>query len=239
MKRVAVIVAMAVVWGGSAVAQQAAAPVQLGLDLGFVNTAGNTDVTTFNFGQRFSWSRGLWGFAQAIKAIYGETDGQPTAEAYDASLRADYRLTPRLSVFALGTYQRNPFAGIASRWGQGGGIAWHAVRAARDSLTVESSVAANQERSITAASNTFASLRGALAYKHVFGTSAFVTQALEWITDLASTDDQRLNSETALTAPLSRQVALKAAYVIRYDRQPEPGFETTDRIFTTGVQIVF
>lgn len=239
MKRIVLVMTTAV-WGATAAAQQpAAAPVQLALDLGFVNAAGNTEVTTFNFGQRFTWSRGVWAFAQAIKAIYGETEGEPTAEAYDASLRADYRLSPRLSVFALGTYQRDPFAGIASRWGQGGGLAFQALRAARDSLTVEGSLAANQERTIAALSNTFVSFRGALAYKHVFGTTAFLTQALEWITDLEATDDQRLNSETALTAPLSRQVALKAAYVIRYDRRPEPGFETTDRIFTTGVQIVF
>ena len=129
----------------------------------------------------------------------------------------------------------NPFAGIASRWGQGGGLAFHAVRAARDSLTVEGSAAANQERSVTALSNTFASLRGALAYKHVFSANAFLTQALEWITDLENTDDQRLNSETTLTAPLSRRVALKAAYVIRYDRRPEPGFETTDRYGANGM----
>ena len=135
MKHVALAVTMAAGWVGLARAQQPAPPVRLALDLGFVNTAGNTDVTTFNVGQQFTWSRGVWVFAQAIKAIYGETDGQPTAEAYDASLRADYVLSPRVSVFALGTYQRNPFAGIASRWGQGGGLAFHAVRAARDSLT--------------------------------------------------------------------------------------------------------
>ena len=48
-----------------------------------------------------------------------------------------------------------------------------------------------------------------------------------------------MNSETAITAPISRQIALKAAYVVRFDNQPEPGFLDTDRIFTTGVQIVF
>jgi hypothetical protein len=27
--------------------------------------------------------------------------------------------------------------------------------------------------------------------------------------------------------------------LIRFDNLPEPGFEKTDRIFTTGIQIVF
>jgi putative salt-induced outer membrane protein YdiY len=214
-------------------------PVQLALDLGFVNTAGNTDVTTFNLGQKLTWTTGQWVFGQTAKAIYGETDGAATAESYDASVRADYVLTASVSVFALGTYQRNPFSGIASRYGEGGGLAFRALRAARDTLGFEASLAANQERSTAAVENSFASGRGALGYKHVFGTAAFFTQALEWITDLQNTDDQRINSESAFTAPLSKQIAFKVAYVVKYDRQPEPGFETTDRILTTGVQIVF
>ena len=41
----------------------------------------------------------------------------------------------------------------------------------------------------------------------------------------------------ALVVPLSKRVALKAAYRVRWDNQPEPGFEDTDRTFTTGIQI--
>jgi putative salt-induced outer membrane protein YdiY len=233
-------VLLAVVCSSSvARAQAAAKPVQLALDFGLVNAAGNTNVTTFNLGQKLSYTAGAWVFAQTAKAIYGETEGAATAESYDASIRADRVLSPSLSLFGLGTYQRNPFAGIASRWGEGGGLAFRAVRAPRDSLTLEGSLAANQERSVAGVENGFTSARGALAFKHLFGTAAFFTQGLEWITDLGNSDDQRLNSETAFTAPLSRQVALKAAYVIKYDKLPEPGFETTDRILTTGVQIVF
>jgi putative salt-induced outer membrane protein YdiY len=220
-------------------AQEAAKPVQLELDVGFVNTAGNTDVTTFNLGQKLSFKMGAWVFAQTAKSIYGETDGRPSAEAYDASLRADRALSTALSIFALGTYQREPFAGLATRWGEGGGLAFRAIRAPRDSLTIEGSVAANQERSVAGVEEQFASGRGALAFKHLLGTAAFLSQHLEWIANLQDGEDQRVNSETAITAPISKQIALKAAYVVRYDKQPEPGFETTDRIFTTGVQIVF
>jgi len=222
-----------------ALAQAPAKPVQLALDLGFVNTAGNTEVTTFNLGQKLTWTTGAWVFAQSAKAIYGETSGTATAESYDASLRADRLITPTLSAFGLATYQRNPFAGVASRWGEGGGLAFRAIRAPRDSLSVEGSLATNQESSTAGVDKTFGSARGALAFKHLFGTAAFFTQTLEWVTDLQDTQDQRVNSESAVTAPLSRQVAFKAAYQIRYDKQPEPGFKTTDRVLTTGVQIVF
>ena len=233
------LVLAALMCGTAAQAQEAAKPVQLELDFGFVNTAGNTDVTTLNLGQKLSWKTGAWVFAQAAKAIYGETDGSASAEAYDASLRGDRLLSARLSLFVLGTYQREPFAGLATRWSEGGGLAFRAVRTTRDSLTLEGSLAANQENSMAGVENQFTSARAAFAFKHLFGSAAFFSQRLEWITDIENSDDQRVNSETAITAPISKQIALKAAYVIRYDKEPEPGFETTDRIFTTGVQIVF
>lgn len=222
----------------AAVMLQGPPPVQFTLDLGFVNTSGNSNVTTFNLGQRVAVTRGAWVFAQSAKVLYGETDGSATAESYDAGLRADYVIKERVSAFGLLTFNRNPFAGIAARYAEGVGLSWRAVRAAHDSLNVEGSISANQERSLAAVERSFGATRAAFAYKHLLGAATF-SQALEWLMNLQDSDDQRLNSETAVTAPLSRRIALKAAYVIRYDHQPEPGFKDTDRMFTTGVQIVF
>lgn len=234
-------IALTLLGGASAApsAAQAPRPVQLTLDLGFVNASGNSDVTTLNVGQKLGWTRGAWVFTQTAKVIYGETDGAATAETYEAGLRGAYTIKGRLSAFGLLTYARDPFAGIASRYAQGVGLSLRAVRSTRDSLTVEGSVSANQERSTADVDKAFAATRAAVAYKRLLGAAAFFTQTLEWLANLQDADDQRLNSETALTAPLSRQVALKAAYVVRYDHQPEPGFQDTDRILTTGVQIVF
>lgn len=214
-------------------------PVQLTLDLGFVSSSGNSDVTTFNLGERLAYTTGPWVFVQTAKALYGETDGNATAESYDAGLRGDYVFKERVSAFGLLTYHRNTFAGIAGRYSEGVGLAWRAIRAARDSLRMEAAVSMNQERNIADVETNFAATRAALGYKHMFGAAAFFTQLLEALLNMEDTEDLRVNSETALTAPLSRQIALKVSYVVRYDRQPEPGFEDTDRIFTTGVQIVF
>lgn len=239
MRRLAIILLALVVAGTARSTAQAPKPTQLALDLGFVNTSGNSEVTTFNLGQKLTRTAGLWLFAQTAKVIYGETDGSATAESYEAGLRADYIIKERVSAFTLLTYQRNPFAGVAARYAEGVGLSLRAVRAPRDTLSVEGSVSANQERSTADLEKTFAATRAALAYKHLFGTAAFFTQALEWLANLNDSDDQRINSETAFTAPISRQISLKAAYIVRFDNQPEPGFEDTDRIFTTGVQIVF
>jgi putative salt-induced outer membrane protein YdiY len=119
------------------------------------------------------------------------------------------------------------------------GLGWRTIQAPRDTLRLDAAITSNQETNLALVQSTFAASRASLAYKHVFGASTAFTQAVEWVTNLEDTDDQRLFSETALTAPISKQIALKATYVIRFDNQPEPGFKDTDRVFTTGLQIVF
>jgi len=214
-------------------------PVQLTLDLGFVNSSGNSDVTTFNLGQKLSFTTANWVFTQTAKALYGETDGTPDAESYEAALRADRVIKERVSIFGLLTYYRDPFAGLSSRFSEGLGLAWRALRATRDTLRVETSLSMYQERNTADVEKSFGGIRGALSYKHLLGEKAFFTQLLEGAFNLKDSEDLRVNSETALTAPISQQIALKASYVVRYDRQPELDFEDTDRIFTTAVQIVF
>ena len=66
--------------------------------------------------------------------------------------------------------------------------------------------------------------------------SAFGQQVIELLANMEHSDDRRVNSETSLVAPLSKRIALKLVYAIRFGDQPEPGFKKTDRVFTTGIQ---
>ena len=232
-------VAALVALSGRAAPAQTPDPVSVTIDLGFVSTSGNTEVTTFNMGEKLAYTTGKWMFGQSAAAIYGESDGSSTAEQYDAALRAEYSLGPHFLAFAGATWYRNTFAGITSRFVEGVGLGWRTIQASRDTLRLDAAITSNQETNLALVQSTFAASRASLAYKHLFGASTAFTQAVEWVTNLEDTDDQRLFSETALTAPISKQIALKATYVIRFDNQPEPGFKDTDRVFTTGLQIVF
>jgi putative salt-induced outer membrane protein YdiY len=210
---------------------------QLTLDFGFVNAAGNSDVTSLNLGEKLTWRPGRVVLSQTAKALYGETEGTTTTESYEAGARAEYPVSSRIGAFALVVYQRDPFAGVAMRLGGGPGVSIGLLRSARDTLSVETALTMQKERSTADVEQSFGATRTAAIFKHMFTATAFVTQTLEWTANLETMDDQRLNSETALTAPLSRQIALRVAYLIRHDNLPEPGFEKTDRILTTGVQI--
>ena len=235
MRLCVIILAATLVFPAAARAQSS---TQLTLDFGLVDASGNTNVRTFNVGEKLGRGLGGWVLKQTAQILYGETDGKRTSESYDIVARGGYQLTARIGAFVLGEYQRDPFAGLASRWSGGPGLGIGLVQQSRDTLAVESAITEQKERSVAGVDQSFAATRSAANFKHLFARKgAFFTETLEWIANLKTSDDQRINSETALTAPLSRQVALRASYLIRFDNQPEPGFKKTDRILTTGVQI--
>ena len=214
-------------------------PWALQTDFGFVNTSGNTSTTTLNAGEKASYTAGRWTLAQGFGAVYGRTEGTKSAESYTAGLRADYALSPRLALYGLGGWDRNEFAGISRRFEEGAGLSLKAVVQPRTTLTLEAGAAANQQRDLAGASDNFASGRGAVLFKQMLNAAAYVQQGVEALQNFEDGSDTRVNSETALVAPLSSRIAFKAGYVIRFDNQPEPGFKKTDRYLTSGLQVVF
>ncbi|HWA15766.1 MAG TPA: DUF481 domain-containing protein [Gemmatimonadales bacterium] len=214
-------------------------PWKLQTDFGFVNTAGNTSTTTLNAGENFSYTTGPWTFAQLFAVVYGKTEGEKSAENYAANLRGDYAIDDHFGIYALGKWDRDEFAGISRRFEEGGGLAFKPIAQGRTTLSFEAGVSANQQRSTEGVEDTYASGRGAVLFKQVFATRAYFQQTGEILPNLKNSDDYRVNTETALVAPLSKSIAFKASYVIKFDNDPEPGFKKTDRFLTSGLQIVF
>lgn len=233
--------------GGAAVAPHTARaqdakpakPVSVTFDLGFVNAAGNTRVTTLNGAEnlKFRPAESRWQFAEAVSTVYGRSQDSVTAEQFTALGRADYTVLTRLHLFAGGTYLRDRFAGIARRIEEIGGVALRLVDRPRDVLGTEVGAAVTQQRSTAGVEDNFVALRVAANYKHNLNDNAFVQQSLEWLPNVQDFKDTRINSETALIAPITKQIAVRLSYVVRFDNVPEPGFLKTDRVLSSGVQI--
>src|SRR5512135_2186024 len=75
-----------------ATAQTPTDSFRLAFDLGYVNTAGNTAVTTLNFGEHLSYLTGKWTLAHGLIAIEGRSEGVETAAQYRTDLRVDRAL---------------------------------------------------------------------------------------------------------------------------------------------------
>ena len=214
-------------------------PYKLTLDAGLVNASGNTDVTTFNAGDRFEYKGSSAGFAQFLNAIYGRASDSVTTEQIKAGMRVDVKLVSIVHGFVSGTYERNRFAGIARRFEEAAGLALRMIDIPTDLWTVELGSSVNQEHSTAAVSRDYVALRVASLYRHNFTKTANLTEAAEVLPDLEDSRNLLVNSETALVAPLSGHVAFKVSYVVKFDNLPEPGFKKTDRVLSSGLQIAF
>lgn len=232
---------LALGWQGRLSAQDAPKPVTIVTDLGFVNTAGNTEITTLNLGERLTYRNidSTWLFNQFAGAVYGRTSGQQTANQLNAGVRLDRSLGGALYLFAGAKWDKDRFAGIQRRFEEILGLSWRAIESPSDVLVLEGGTAFTQKQAITGVDDNFVSARAAADFRHSLSEKAFFRQLVELLPNLEDGDDVRLNSETALVAPLSSNIAIKMAYGIRFDNQPEIGFKKTDRVFTSGVQIVF
>jgi putative salt-induced outer membrane protein len=222
--------------GAAPAVGQSSDSLRLTGDLGVVNTAGNTDLTTINVGEEVRWWRGPLTLGQTFALVYGRSGGETTSALWRAGVRGDYALSEAVSAYARAGFDRDRFAGIARRFEQGTGIGVALLRRTRDRLETEAGFSLVQQRSTLGTQDDFASTRGAATYQHHFTEDTYFRQMVEATANLEDGSDYRLASESALVAPLSSRLALKVSYVVRYDHRPEPGFRSTDRLLTSGLQ---
>ncbi len=241
ISRYAIAIAAAAVFAAPLGAQQAdtTGPIKFTGTVGLVNTAGNSNVTTVNVGDRIDYKAGAWGLTQLFSVVYGRNEGVTNTSIWSASLRGDRKVGSRLAIYALAGWDRNTFAGIDRRWEEGAGLLAHLLAQPKNTLDGEAGISFIQQLSTLGVHDDFPSARIASTYKHLFTASAYFLQSVELLPDLQTSDNLRFNTETGLVAPISSHIGLKISYVIKYDNLPEPGFEKTDRLLTSGIQITY
>lgn len=212
-------------------------PWEFSGDIGFVNTAGNSEVTSLNIGEKLVHISGSLTVKQQFALVYGRTDGATTTSQWRTGIRGDIAISSSISVFGLAGFDRNRFAGIERRFEEGVGLAFKLVKTERTKMELEAGLSLTQQRSTLDVTDNFSAARSAALLQYNFKPTAYLLQTVEVLPNLEETEDLRVNTETALVAPLSRRLAIKISYVIRYDKLPEPGFEKTDRLLTSGLQV--
>jgi putative salt-induced outer membrane protein YdiY len=160
-------------------------------------------------------------------------------------LRADYDLAGHFALYGLTAFDRNPYAGIRSRFAEGAGGVWKVIATDVNQLNAEAGYQHTQQKNLVGPDHNFPALRLASSWKHSISKAASFFQGVEYIPDLQDTKDYRVNSETDIIAPLSAHTAMKFAYVIRFTNEPPLNasgtavLRKTDRILSAGIQLAY
>jgi putative salt-induced outer membrane protein len=208
-------------------------------DLGYVSATGNTNLTTLSLGEKVVHSDGRWMLTQLGAYVYGESESKQSANQLRLAARADYSLVHALGVFGGVAFERNAFAGFNSRIDEIIGLRLRAIAERADSLDLDAGADFTQESDVNNTSQNYTSARFAGAYKHVFSKAAYFQQLAEYVPNIQQFGAYRLNTESAIIAPVSSHVGVKLNYAVRYDSRPLATFGTTDRVLTMGVQITY
>ncbi len=209
-------------------------------DIGYVATSGNSSVETLNVGDKFSAKVDDVTLSQTFVLVYGESKGKSVTSLYRGSLRLDKGLkTALITSYTLLNFERNTFAGLASRWSGVAGLSANLKREGKNRLVLEGGLSLTRQRGTATSGRDvdFLGGRAAGTFTHQFSPKASISQVLEILPNFRESDDLRINTESTLVAPLTARIAVKISYVIRYDGLPESTFETTDRLFTSGIQV--
>lgn len=234
--RVGISLAVALAMAAPVSGQDKPKPREFTADVGYVSTTGNTEISALNVGEMLVLRAGRWEHRQGFGSVYASQDGRQTSNLIFSNWRSDWTFHPRLSLFGYVGFDRNEFAGISRRFEEALGISAKLVTLPNDQWTVEAGLALNQQRATTGSTLDFSSVRNATTFKHLFSAHAYFLQLVEYLPSLEDGPDYRINSESAIVAPLSEHIAMKAGYVVRFDNLPEAGRRKSDRILTSGLQ---
>jgi putative salt-induced outer membrane protein len=214
-------------------------PVKVKADLGYVSTAGNTEVQTLTGTEKVEYKTGRWLFTQNAAAVWGTEKGAETAGRYLAGLRGERNLSKRFSFYGVASWDRNVYAAISREFIEDAGITYHALIPNPHQLDLEVGAGATQRHTTLDEQENFGNGRLALDYRYYFQEKAYFEADGVYLSNFGTPDDYQWVAKAALVAPLSNVLAMKLGYNYAYRNEPPADVKKWDSTFAAGVQVTY
>jgi putative salt-induced outer membrane protein len=215
-------------------------------ELGFLQSAGNTEATSANTRLDLTHEGSLWRNHFFIGALYSENAEFTTAERYEARYQADYKINDRLSWFAALRGEQDRFSGFAYQATASTGASYQLI----DSPTtrLDASLGAGYRRSReeiliqTEAGEVLDRIEGELENAAVVALSSNYEHEFTGTTKLRNkllaeygSDNTSVANDVALEVSMTSSLALAVGFGIRYNSDPPPLSESTDTLTTVNL----
>ena len=236
-----VLVMTASLWSQAGAPAQPAAPppppaFEGSAEFSYVGTSGNSDTRSLGMGSALIFRPAAWTITSKAALVRSEDSGVTKAQSTTISTQAERKVSDRYSVFGSHEYIRDRFAGISHRNTVEAGLAYAALRSARQHLDVEAGLGYANERRLAGANLSSAIGSATGTYKFALSDNATFENELHAVTSFSNGRDQRLTNAATLSATLTTVISLKVKHLTRWVRSPVPGFRKTDT--TTAVALV-
>jgi len=208
-------------------------------ELSFVNTSGNTEVTTLSAKDKLTYK-----FSPKIETmlqlatLYGKSDGVKNSENYSAKLKGSYLISEKLYTSLIAGWSKDEFAGIDSKMWLGPALGYKVLTGPKNTLDFEAGVEYVDEKFTDGTKNDYFNGRAFTEYKYAFSEKSNLSQSLEFNYDFENGDNYDIASVTAVTTSLSDMLSLKASYNINFVNAPVPAtLKKTDTTLSVSLII--
>ena len=207
------------------------------LGLSYLGTTGNTD--NQNFGTDFTFAKVAdpWGIEGGFSYMRGSRDGDKTAEKFNAAIKGTRQLNDRWDLFLSGRWDRDRFAGFDDRYTFAAGVTFKAVNTSKDQFFIDAGASWNHDKLVYGDRDNYWGGLLQLRYAHCWTPTAKFQQRLLYIPDFDHGSNWRGESETAIITSLTRSLAFKGSFLVRYNHEPPAGFRKTDT--QTALSLVY
>ncbi len=209
-------------------------------EFSFISANGNTKSQTLASKNSFSYLFTPVDTLEMEGGGLGSRNGPlVTAEQYYAGEKISHKLDDRNYVFEKYRWDRNRFAGVAHRHDFSAGIGREFWKTPKDLLVGEAAPAYLNEERFREKRKTYAASRFYAKYTRELAAGSRFSQDLDYSQSLADKRDNRIATETSVSAALTTSLAIKNTFTWRHDSRPPVGKVKDDTVFAVALVATF
>jgi len=227
----------------SAVSAQAlseeARPWQATAELGGTMTTGNTETSTLKAKLDMKHEIAEWKNAYFADVLYSEDGENKTASRWSVGAKGGYVIDETSTIFVLGEHERDEFSDYDSVSSFAAGYSKRLMKTDSSMLDLDVGPGYKYFDLQQGSSEKTGILHLGLAYENALSETSKFTQVL--VSDFAFKDDVSTlsRSETAITANIMGELAMKLGLTIRHDNNASVGQKSIDTETTITLLYTF
>jgi putative salt-induced outer membrane protein len=221
-------------------------------DLGFTQTAGNTETETFTLGanavRATTRDKIIVNYTQIYSSSNASGPDLTTANAKRGGIAYNLNVAPKMFIFGLVNLENDQFQSLDLRFAPAGGVGYHAIKTAN--TTLDLSLGASMDKEFFSATattpagspglnQTYAEILIGEEFTHKFSKTFSMHENLVMYPNVSSVGNYRMNFDISAAASIKKWMSFQISASDRYLSDPLPGLKTNDILFTTGLHFIF
>jgi putative salt-induced outer membrane protein YdiY len=202
----------------------------------WVQNTGNSISQSIGAGLALGYESAPWKMTFKSDFVRNSSEDVKQAEKLSGLLRGERALGDRVSLFAQASALRDEFAGFDGQETLEAGAIVKLARGPKHKLSLGAGLGYTAEqRQLPDEDRSYASARLGLGYKWALSATAQFSEDANLLADLGDSANWHGSTLTALTAEVSKILALRVSHQLAYAHQPVPGKRATDTTFLASV----